>query len=115
MKRLLAALLAAAVLLPGGGCCSVCPGHDVPVSLEGLYNFVNYFDKSYAYFPHSCPPCPYYGYGPGTVTVHHSYQNVPQPSAVPQPADMPPPTDESAPMEPSAESNLPELQPVFRY
>jgi hypothetical protein len=83
MKRLLAAVAFSLLLLAGGaGCCTTCPGRDVPVSLEGLYNYTTYFDASYKRFPHSTPPCPYYGpYAHrGPRHVHQTYEEVPTPT-----------------------------------
>ncbi len=42
------------------GCCLTRPPQTVPVSFEGMYNMLKYYDAHCAWhYPFSCPPCPY--------------------------------------------------------
>ncbi len=90
MRRCLATLLLIVGLLPLAGCCTTCPGADVPVSLESLYNFNHYFGHCAFHYPYSCPPCPYdCGCGVFAYPVsEHEVQPVPklEPAPVPEPA-----------------------------
>jgi hypothetical protein len=94
------------VLSAWTGCCSTCPAHRVPVSLEPLYNFSRYYSVRCAWhYPFSCPPCPYPG--PGTVgwslqdAAPREHKAEPEP-LLPAPADSLRPQPEEPVPDPAA-------------
>ncbi|GIW92609.1 MAG: hypothetical protein KatS3mg110_0650 [Pirellulaceae bacterium] len=108
--RALMGLLAVGLLFPAAGCCTTCPAHTVPVSLEGMYNFLRYYDVHCAWhYPYSCPPCPY----PDAATaamLGYGYVPPPEPIAPGTPeersdGDQPQP-EESAPDESTPSTGL---------
>jgi hypothetical protein len=60
----------------------------VPVSLEGVHDFWNYYGRCAWHFPFSCPSCPYYGGTYGSASHYH---------AVSQPHEAEPLPEEIAP------------------
>ncbi|MBM3999173.1 MAG: hypothetical protein FJ297_06455 [Planctomycetes bacterium] len=92
-------LLVSLCLLPG--CCSTgCPGSDIPVSLEPLYNFTHFYGRCALQYPYSCPPCPY-ACGCGEYHYPGTLRDLPASAAplekrLPTPEDAPP---EDAPPE----------------
>jgi len=60
MRRFLTAMMMAWVLAGLVGCCA--SPSQVPVSLEGLYDWWHYHGQACRRGPSSCPCCPYYDY-----------------------------------------------------
>lgn len=82
------------------GCCTVCPAHNVPVSLEPLYNFVTYYDAHCAWhYPYSCPPCPYPDPGAVSWLGYHAAEAPAEPELLETPAPQQPrqPTEQAHP------------------